>query len=108
MLEHDAVTCDTQMAEKPMDAHFPRAATMGQKVALVFCMNPSVPMNLVEDAFFKQAFGHPFGRNGLPQEIFLLAEGRRTLQVFSILSIFVTFKESEPRCTRPLLGLRLH
>eukprot|EP00667_Euglena_gracilis_P031646 EG_transcript_46299 len=51
---------------------------MAQKVSLVFCMNPTIPMSLVEDPFFQQAFGHPFGRNGIAEEIYLLVEGIRS------------------------------
>lgn len=42
----------------------------------------------MEDKFFQQAFGQPFGRHGLPAEIFQLAEG---LQLESIL-VFFLFK----------------
>jgi hypothetical protein len=62
VVKHGAVETDKAGDVPAINTVFPKAATVEDKVALVFCMNPNVPLSLVEDAFFKQAFGHPFNR----------------------------------------------
>jgi hypothetical protein len=60
--KHEATLEEKGGSTPAINAIFPKAATVEDKVALVFCMNPNLPLSLVDDAFFQQAFGHPFGR----------------------------------------------
>ena len=80
VVSHDAIIGHESTRGTAIEHHFPKAATIAQKIALV-CMNPTVPFHVVEDPFFKQAFGHSFGRNGLPEEIYLLADGMPMLNI---------------------------
>ena len=73
--KHNATTTDMGGEEQPITSHFSKASAVEERVALVFCMNPTVPIRLVDDEFFVQAFGHPFGRKGLPMVIMEMANG---------------------------------
>jgi hypothetical protein len=59
---HGFVEKDEPQGAKCLDVVFPKAVSVEEKAALVFCMNPHLPLSLVEDPFFQQAFGHPFSR----------------------------------------------
>ena len=73
--KHDAKLVDAHKDGQAIDKHFPKAAPLEVKTALVFAMNPALPLRLVEDEFFIQAFGHQFGRKGLPSIILDQAKG---------------------------------
>lgn len=62
VLKHDALEVADPKGGPGIAVMFPKAATVEEKTALVFAMNPGLPVQLVEDPFFIQAFGHPFSR----------------------------------------------
>ena len=84
VVKHNAVEANDSANVLGIDKVFPKAATVEDKVGLVFCMNPNLPLALVDDAFFQQAFGHPFSRCPPPHSrtaILLKLRHRRTFSV---------------------------
>ena len=48
-----------EMPSSPMTNFPSRPASVADKVSLVFCMTPALPLRLVDDPFFTQAFWSP-------------------------------------------------
>ena len=71
---HNATVASIAPTGSTITNHFQKASTI-DKVALMFCMNPSVPFRLVDDPFFLQAFGPSGGRQPLPRAICDISHG---------------------------------
>ena len=65
VVEHGAMEMKGMEVGKAIQVHFPKMAPMECRVALMLCMNPTIPFSIVDDPFFIQAFGKEIDRQSV-------------------------------------------